>query len=176
MEPHDVTYFAAPADFRDWFESNHSDRDELWVGFWKKPTGRPSITWPESVDVALCFGWIDGIRKRIDDEAYTIRFTPRRRGSTWSLRNIERYGVLDAEGLMHNAGRAAYDRRREEPLSLAPEFEARLRQDEAIWTDWSARSPSYKKKITHWLMSAKRPETRERRLAKLLAGLRDGTA
>lgn len=114
MDPHDVTHFATPAEFRSWLEAHHDERDELWVGFWRKATGRPSLTWEESVDVALCFGWIDGIRKRLDDEAYTIRFTPRRKGSTWSRRNVERYAVLDADGLIHETGRAAYQRRREE--------------------------------------------------------------
>ena len=187
MEPYDVTYFTSPADFRAWLESNHEERDELWVGFWKKATGRPTLTWGESVDVALCFGWIDGIRKRVDDEAYTIRFTPRRKGSTWSLRNVERYAVLDAEGLVHDAGRAAYARRREdrtgtysferqEPPTFSSEFEARLRADDAARSDWDARPPGYRKKVTHWVMSAKRPETRERRFAQLLQELRAGTS
>lgn len=187
MDPVDITYFATPAEFRAWMEAHHESRDALWVGFWKKGTPRASITWPESVDVALCFGWIDGIRKKVDDEAYTIRFTPRRAGSTWSLRNMERYTVMEGEGLIQPAGRAAYDRRIESrtgtysfeqkaPLALDPDYETRIRADEVAWADWSARPPGYKKKVTHWIMSAKRPETRERRFEKLIQGLRDGSA
>lgn len=86
-------FFPTPAKFNAWFKKNHAKKDELIVGFYKKDTGKPSITWPESVDEALCFGWIDGIRRRIDDEIYTIRFTPRRRNSNWSARNIERVAV-----------------------------------------------------------------------------------
>lgn len=179
MEPTDITHFENPEAFRVWLKRHHTKRDELWVGFWKKSTGRPSITWPESVDEALCCGWIDGLRKRVDDEAYTIRFTPRRPGSTWSLRNIERYQALEAEGRIEPAGAAAYRARTEEksgtysfeqevPATLPADYLARLRSDEAAWADWQSRPPGYRKQVTHWIMSAKREATRDRRLASLL--------
>ena len=179
MEPTGITHFESPDAFRDWLRRHHPERDELWVGFWKKATGRASITWPESVDEALCFGWIDGLRKRVDDEAYTIRFTPRRSGSTWSLRNIERYEALDAEGRVEPAGAAAYRKRMEEnsgkysfeqetPATLSDDYVARLQSDEAAWTDWQSRPPGYRKQVTHWIMSAKRESTRERRLTALI--------
>ena len=180
LEPHDVTYFAAPEAFRRWLAKHHGKRDHLWVGFWKKATGTPSITWPESVDQALCFGWIDGIRKKIDEEAYTIRFTPRRKGSVWSSRNIERYAVMEDAGLVVPAGKAAWERRtedkssvyayeqRKQKLSLAPACEERLRQNEAAWSDWEGRPPGYKRQVAHWIMSAKKEETRLRRLQQLI--------
>lgn len=179
MEPHGITHFDGPEAFRDWLKRHHAERGELWVGFWKKSTRRPSITWPESVDEALCFGWIDGLRKRVDDKAYTIRFTPRRSGSTWSLRNIERYEALEAEGRIEPAGVDAYRKRteensgtysfeRESPVILSDDYLARLQSDEAAWADWRSRPPGYRKQVTHWIMSAKREATRERRLAALI--------
>lgn len=179
MEPTGVTHFDSPLAFRDWLERHHADRDVLWVGYWKKSTGRASITWEESVDQAICFGWIDGIRKRVDEEAYTIRFTPRREGSTWSRRNVERYEALDAEGRIAPAGAAAYAKRIEDtseahsseqevPRTLSDEYLARLREHEDAWADWESRPPGYRRKVTHWIMSAKRESTRERRLAALI--------
>jgi uncharacterized protein YdeI (YjbR/CyaY-like superfamily) len=185
MEPTDVTHFASPRDFREWLRAHHAQRDVLWVGFWKKATGRPSMTWEESVDEALCYGWIDGIRKRVDDEAYTIRFTPRREGSTWSRRNIEQYAELEREGRIEPAGRAAFERRSEDnsgvysfeqgdPVTLSDEYLVRLRSDEAAWADWEARPPGYRRQVSHWVMSAKREATRERRLAALIEDCRAG--
>lgn len=179
LEPFDVTHFATPEEFRAWLTEHHAQRDELWVGFWKKATGKPSITWPESVDQALCFGWIDGIRQKIDDEAYTIRFTPRRAGSVWSRRNIERYAAMEEMGLVEPRGEAAWERRTEdkssiysyeqqEKLALSGEYLERLRADEAAWSDWQARPPGYKRKVAHWVMSAKKEETRLRRLQQLI--------
>jgi len=173
-KPSDVTFFASADDFHAWLEEHHVERDALWVGFWKKATGKPSLTWEESVDVALCFGWIDGIRKSLDDEAYTIRFTPRRSGSVWSNRNMERYAAMLAGGLVARAGAEVYARRIEEktgiysfeqeaPPGLTDAFEARFRDNEAAWADWEQRPPGYRKRATHWVMSAKREETRERR-------------
>jgi uncharacterized protein YdeI (YjbR/CyaY-like superfamily) len=179
LEPHDVTHFATPARSRAWLEEHHAEREVLWLGYWKKATGRATITWEESVDVALCFGWIDGIRKRVDDAAYTVRFTPRRPGSIWSRRNIERYTILLEEGRIAAAGAEAFARRREErsglysfeqeePPELSAEYEARLRRDAAAWADWEARPPGYRRQVAHWVMSARRESTRERRLAALI--------
>ncbi len=174
QDPSGITHFETPEDFRAWMEAHHAERDELWVGFWKKATGRPSISWEESVDVALCYGWIDGIRKSIDENAYTIRFTPRRQGSVWSNRNMERYAAMLAEKLVTPPGAAAYTRRKEEktgvysfeqdvPPTLSAGFEARFRENEAAWADWEQRPPGYRKRATHWVLSAKRDATRERR-------------
>lgn len=179
MEPHDITFFASPDDFRDWLATHHAERDALWVGFWKKATGRPSMTWEESVDEALSFGWIDGIRKRVDDEAYTIRFTPRRAGSIWSSRNIGRYAELDAANRIEPSGSAAWARRTEAksgvyafeqtaPPELSEAYLARLRSVDAAWEDWTARPPGYRRQVSHWVMSAKREATRERRLEALI--------
>ena len=179
MEPFDITHFDCADAFRQWLEANHGTRDELWVGFWKKSTGRPSITWPQSVDEALCFGWIDGIRKRIDDESYTIRFTPRRPTSIWSRRNMERYQALEASGRIEPAGAEAFARRtdansgrysfeQKKPPTLSADYRARLEADAQAWADWQARPPGYRKQVAHWVMSAKREATRERRLAALI--------
>jgi uncharacterized protein YdeI (YjbR/CyaY-like superfamily) len=176
MEP---VYFAAPEEFRAWLEANHEVAPELIVGYFKKGSGRPSMTWPESVDQALCFGWIDGIRRGIDDERYCIRFTPRRIGSIWSAVNIRRFGELDDAGLVMPTGQAAFVARREERSgiysyeqgdapTLAPEADARLRADPAAWEYFCAQTPSYRKAAIHWVTSAKRPETRERRLDQLI--------
>jgi uncharacterized protein YdeI (YjbR/CyaY-like superfamily) len=179
LEPVGITHFDCPEAFRAWLMRHHSERDELWVGFWKKSTGRPSITWPESVDEALCFGWIDGIRKAVDDEAYTIRFTPRRSRSTWSLRNITRYRVLESSGRIEPTGAEAHRRRTEEnsgrysfepegPVTLSDDYLARLQSDADAWADWESRPPGYRKQVSHWVMSAKRESTRERRLKSLI--------
>ncbi|MEM7415683.1 MAG: YdeI/OmpD-associated family protein [Gemmatimonadota bacterium] len=178
--PRDVTYFEVPADFRSWLEAYASEADQLWVGYWKKATGRASVTWEETVDEALCYGWIDGIRKRVDDDAYTIRFTPRRPRSIWSNRNLERYAVLSREGLIEPSGRAAFERRteartgvysfeQETPSELSADYVDRLRANEAAWSDWDARPPGYRRRAAHWVMSAKRNETRDRRMAALIA-------
>jgi uncharacterized protein YdeI (YjbR/CyaY-like superfamily) len=175
----DPIFFDSPGAFYDWLAAHHDTAGELWVGYYKKATGRPSLTWPESVDQALCFGWIDGIRKRIDDERYTIRFTPRRPGSNWSEINIRRAGELIELGLMQPAGLAAFAARDEEKSRqyayearrqpLADEYEAQLRDNKAAWDFWEAQPPSYRQAATHWVMSAKREETRQKRLATLIA-------
>ena len=181
----EARFFATPQDFRAWFEAHHADADELLVGFYKKGTGRPSITWPESVDEALCFGWIDGIRRRIDDESYSIRFTPRRTRSIWSAVNIRRAGELIAEGRMTPAGMAAFEARDEErsaaysyeqrhKAKLSPEQEARLRADPAVWARFQSRPPSWRRAAVYWVTSAKQPETRERRLTRLIEGAEPG--
>jgi uncharacterized protein YdeI (YjbR/CyaY-like superfamily) len=183
--PAEPLHFASPDEFRDWLAEHHESRDELWVGFWKKATGRASLTWPQSVDEALCVGWIDGLRRRIDDASYAIRFTPRRPGSTWSLRNLERFEVLEAEGRMRDPGREAFARRVEEktgtysferktPAELPDGFEERIREDPRVWDAWEAFTPSHRRRVVHWLASAKKEETRWRRLAKLIDDLAAG--
>ena len=171
-------FFATPSDFRRWLEKNHVDASELLVGFFKKGSGKPSITWPESVDEALCVGWIDGVRKRIDDESYTIRFTPRRPGSTWSAVNIRRVGELVKEGRMREAGLKAFERRsaaksaiyayENAPKSLSPADEAQFRANRKAWRYFSEQAPSYRRVAINWVVTAKKEETRERRLRQLI--------
>ena len=176
MEPR---FFSTPADFRAWLETHQADEDELLVGYYKKGSGRPSITWPESVDEALCFGWIDGIRRRIDDERYSIRFTPRRPRSIWSAVNIKRARELIEEGRMTPAGLAAFEARDEDrsaiysyeqrhQAKLEPEQERRFRADAAAWEWFQSRPPSWQRGAVYWVTSAKKPETRERRLTTLI--------
>jgi len=182
-EPRDVVHFEGPVAFRRWLAKHHAKLDELWVGFHKKRTGTPSLTWPESVDEALCYGWIDGIRKRIDDDRYTIRFTPRRPGSIWSAVNRRRMRELIDEGRVSKAGLAAWERRREDDLrysyeqqgsKLDPELEKRFRSDRKAWKYYAAQPPGYRRTSAWWVMSAKRQETRERRLAQLVACSAEG--
>jgi uncharacterized protein YdeI (YjbR/CyaY-like superfamily) len=174
------TFFATPAAFRAWLERHHADERELLVGFYKKGSGRPSLTWPESVDEALCFGWIDGVRRSIDADSYSIRFTPRQKRSIWSAVNIKRAEELIAEGRMTAAGRAALAARTEDRSRVysherraAPELDtaqqARFEANAAAWEWFQGRPPSYRRQALHWVTSAKRPETRDRRLATLIA-------
>jgi len=171
------TFFPTEADFRRWLEANHQTAPELLVGFWKKSSGKPSIDWPQARDQALCFGWIDGIRKSLGEDAYTIRFTPRRKGSIWSKVNVERFEALKAAGLMTAAGEAAYERDKhrsgvysyEKPLAeLSPDEEALFRKDKAAWADWAKRPAGYRRSALGWVTGAKRPETRAKRLAELI--------
>jgi uncharacterized protein YdeI (YjbR/CyaY-like superfamily) len=181
----ETTFFAAPEDFRAWLEEHHADATELLVGFHRKATGRPSITWAQAVDQALCFGWIDGVRRRVDDSSYSIRFTPRRPRSIWSAVNVKRVGELTELGLMRPAGLAAFARRsedrtavysheRREAAAFEPAMEARLRANPQAWEWFEAQAPSYRRQATHWVISAKRPETRERRLDRLIADAAQG--
>jgi uncharacterized protein YdeI (YjbR/CyaY-like superfamily) len=175
MEP---TFFATPALFRKWLTRNHEKATELLVGFYKKDSGKPSITWPQSVDEALCFGWIDGIRRRIDDVSYSIRFTPRKKTSTWSSINIARVKELTERGLMQPAGLRAFDQRRDDksgiyayenaPRVLDAADEKSFRANRTAWDFWSAQPPSYRRVAVYWVMSAKKQETRERRLNTLI--------
>ena len=171
-------FFDTPADFRAWLASHHASALELWVGFRKKATGKPSITWPDSVDQALCFGWIDGLRKSVDADAYMIRFTPRRAGSTWSVVNINKVAALTAAGLMQPAGLRAFEARTEaksgiysyetRPDALPEPYAAILRKNRAAWKDFGLRSPSYRRGAIGWVISAKTEETRLRRLNVLI--------
>ena len=174
-----VKFFRTPADLRRWFDKNHETVEVLWVGFLKKDTGRPSITWQESVDEALCVGWIDGIRKRIDEESYKIRFTPRRPGSIWSAINIARVAVLKKEGRMRPAGLEAFSKKRENksgiysyeqrPAALPEPYRSALAADPRAAGFLEAQPPSYRKLVTWWVVSAKKEETRQSRLDKLVA-------
>jgi uncharacterized protein YdeI (YjbR/CyaY-like superfamily) len=172
-------FFPTPASWRAWLEANHDTEADVLVGFYKRGTGKPGITWPESVDQALCFGWIDGVRRSLGEDAYTIRFTPRKARSTWSAINVRRFGELHETGHVAPAGRAAFARRREdrtaiysyeqaEDAQLPEEYEAQLRANAAAWEYFSSRPPWYRRTATHWVVRAKKEETRERRLKQLI--------
>ena len=172
------TFFPTPLHFRRWLEKYHNNKNELWVGFYKKHTGRPSLTWPESVDQVLCFGWIDGIRKSIDEEAYMIRFTPRRPTSIWSSVNIRRFGELKALGLITSAGQAAFDAKKAQntrrysfeqgTLQLPPAFEKKIKSNKSAWRFFESLPPSVKKPSIWYVMSAKQKTTQLRRLEILI--------
>jgi uncharacterized protein YdeI (YjbR/CyaY-like superfamily) len=177
------TFFPSEAEFRRWLAANHETAPELLVGFWKKGSGKASIDWPQARDQALCFGWIDGLRKSLGEDAYTIRFTPRRKGSIWSKVNVERFNALKEAGRMTPAGERAYEENKhktgvysyEKPLaSFTAEEEARFRNDEAAWADWEKRPPSYRRSALGWVTGAKRVETRAKRLAELIAVSAEG--
>jgi uncharacterized protein YdeI (YjbR/CyaY-like superfamily) len=172
-------FFQTPADFGTWLEKNHARATELWVGFYKKDSGKPSITWPESVDQALCFGWIDGIRKGVDEISYQIRFTPRRRGSIWSAINIKRAKELARQKQMRPAGLKAFAARTENKsgiysyeqrsTELSQPYANLLKKNKAAWNFFEKQPPSYRKMIGWWIISAKKEETRMARLAKLIS-------
>jgi uncharacterized protein YdeI (YjbR/CyaY-like superfamily) len=175
----EAIYFASPEEFRAWLEEHHGSEGEVFVGYWKKATGKPSLTWSQAVDEALCFGWIDGVLRSVDDERHYQRFTPRKPGSNWSAINIDKVEQLRAEGRMRPAGEAAFARRRDDRSAiyayeqrknpeLEPEDEARFRADAAAWEYFMSTPPSYRRPALWWVISAKRPETRERRLATLI--------
>ena len=175
-------FFANPKELRAWFRENHDKAEELWVGYYKKASGIPSIDWPQSVDEALCFGWIDGIRKRHSENSYRIRFTPRRPRSNWSARNIARMRALIAEGLAEPAGLAAFNAwharkqagatQERKRARLPEDYERTIRADPKAWQYLQAARPSYRKQVTHWVLSAKKEETRVRRLEVLVASSR----
>ena len=171
------TFFATPAEWRAWLEANHATASELSVGFWKVGSGKPSITWPQSVDEALAFGWIDGVRHRIDDDAYRIRFTPRKASGIWSQVNVKRFAELDAEGRIAPAGRAAYEAGKHRTGVYSYERAAsELARDElkqfqtnaAAWTFFQAQPPGYRKLTVHRILAAKGAATRAKRLALLI--------
>jgi len=183
------TFFPTPADFRAWLDSNHGAAAELLVGFHKKGSGKPSITLPESVDEALCFGWIDGVRRSLGETAYTIRFTPRRPTSVWSAVNVARVAELTRLGRMREAGLRAFSLRtpertgiyafeRREKARLSKAQQRRLRANRAAAAFFDSQPPGYRATATHWIVSAKQPATQERRLSQLIAdsaaGLRIG--
>ena len=179
MASEKVRFFPTPADLRQWFATNHETATELWAGFHKKETGKPSITWPESVDEALCCGWIDGIRKRLDESRYMIRFTPRKPTSTWSVININRVAALQREGRMLPAGLKAFEARRENKSGIyayeqklvdMPEpYCGRLQKNKAAWKYFQAQSSAVRRRLIWWIVSAKREETRLKRVRELMA-------
>ena len=172
------TFFTTPSDLRKWFEKYHATEQELLVGFYKKHSGKPSITWPQSVYEALCFGWIDGIRRSIDEVSYTIRFTARRKRSTWSAVNIKRARELTKQGLMMPAGLKAFEAREENrsgiysyeqrSAELPDPYRRLLKKNKAAWNLFEAQTPSYRKTANWWVLSAKKQETRLKRLNKLI--------
>ncbi|MCF8239336.1 MAG: YdeI/OmpD-associated family protein [Saprospiraceae bacterium] len=173
-------FFDSPLAFRRWLEEHHQTEQVLWVGYYKKHTGTPSLTWPESVDQALCFGWIDGLRHTVDEKRYRIRFTPRKPTSNWSDVNVKRYGELLKEQQIHPAGKAAFAKKKREKsgvysfeqdlkkLSLSPEYEAIIKKEKAAWAFFQKLPPSVRKPSIWWVVSAKQEATRERRLAELI--------
>ena len=171
-------FFRTPSDFRKWLEKNHATASDLWVGFYKKDSGKPSITWPESVDEALCFGWIDGIRKRVDEISYKIRFTPRRRGSIWSTINIKRARELTKQKRMRPAGLKAFAARKEyrsgiysyeqRPAELPQTYAQVFKKNKIAWNFFQSQSPAYRRMMSWYIVSAKKEETRLMRLKKLI--------
>jgi len=178
MQSMKVKFFKSPSEFRRWLERHHASAQELQVGYYKKGSGKSSITWAESVDEALCFGWIDGIRRKLDDESYTIRFTPRRPRSTWSAINIKRVEELAREGRMQPAGLQAFQARMENRSGIysyeqrsdkldAP-YEKKLKANKAAWAFFQSQSAAYRRNACWWVVSAKKEETRLQRLATLI--------
>ncbi|MDQ3877324.1 MAG: YdeI/OmpD-associated family protein [Actinomycetota bacterium] len=172
-------YFKSGEEMRRWLTANHENAAELWVGFYKKSADNKGVSWSEAVDQALCFGWIDGVRKGIDDHRFTIRFTRRKPGSIWSAVNIAKAEDLSSKGLMEPAGLAAFERRddkrskvysyEQKQTSFDTEQEKHFRAEKEAWDFFNEQAPSYRRTATWWVISAKRPETRDRRLEKLIA-------
>ena len=178
-------FFAKQSDFRKWLQKNHKTKTELLVGFYKVDSGKPSITWPQSVDEALCFGWIDGVRKSINKESYQIRFTQRKRTSIWSAINIKKVKELTKQGLMEPAGLASFEKRTEgksriysyekDEAELTLSFKKQFKANRKAWNYFQSLAPSYKKVSVHWVMSAKQEATKAKRLKKLIADSEAGT-
>jgi uncharacterized protein YdeI (YjbR/CyaY-like superfamily) len=181
----DAQFFDTAADLRGWFAEHHETEPELFVGYWKKGSGRGGVTHPEAIEQALCFGWIDSIGRSIDQQSYQVRFTPRRKGSVWSSVNIAKIAELTERGLMQPAGLRVFAERKpdrvavysyEQPADavLADEQAARFRAEPAAWEWFSGQAPSYRRAAVHWVVSAKRPDTRERRLNQLITASASG--
>lgn len=173
-----ATFFETQTEFRKWLEKHHKKETELIVGYYKLSSGKPSMTWSQSVDQALCFGWIDGVRRSIDKESYSIRFTPRRSSSIWSAINIKKIETLTKSGLMKPEGIKAFSLRQEnkskiyshekENVPLETTYEKQFKKNKLAWDFFMKQAPSYKKVITHWIMSAKQEKTRQFRLEKTI--------
>jgi uncharacterized protein YdeI (YjbR/CyaY-like superfamily) len=178
-------FFAKPAEFRKWLAANHATATELFIGFYKKGSGKKSITYAEALEEALCFGWIDGVRKRLDEESYEQRFTPRKPRSIWSLINVGHVERLKKEGRMMPAGIAAYEKRdpkrtgiyafENRPREFSPEYLKRFRANKQAWKFFEQQPPYYTKLLIFWVMSAKKEETQERRLKQLIESSEKGT-
>ena len=178
MSEHTPTFFPAAADFRAWLEEHHATADHLWVGYYKKATKKPSVTWEDTVEEALCYGWIDGIRKSRDEESYVIRFTPRKPRSVWSQRNIDLVERLTVEGRMKAEGLAAFAFKDDHPDSgystagfdgaLTAQMVAKFQETEGAWEFYQEQPAGYRSHAARWVTSAKREETQERRLATLI--------
>jgi len=178
-------FFASQKEFRKWLEKNHDKETELIVGYYKINSGRPSMTWSQSVDEALCFGWIDGVRHSIDDESYQNRFTPRKQGSNWSAINIKKVEVLTKQGLMHPSGIAIFKHRKDakskiytyenEGVDFSPEFEKMFKASKSAWKYFQALAPSYQKLSKRWVMTAKQEATKIKRLNEIIAQSAAGT-
>ena len=179
------TFFAKQADLRKWLKNNHKKETELLVGFYKVDSGKSSMTWTQSVDEALCFGWIDGVRKSINSESYQIRFTKRKPRSIWSLVNIQKIEVLTKQGLMQPAGLLSFQNRKEnkskiysyenEEVKFSSDFEKQFKENKKAWEYFQLLAPSYKKPSTNWVMSAKQEATKIKRLAELISDSEAGT-
>ena len=179
-----LVFFPTPNDFRKWLAKNHDKEEVLQVGYYKKATGKPSVTWEETVDQALCFGWIDGIRHAIDEECYTVRFTPRKKGSNWSARNIEQVKDLKKQGLMEKPGLDAYKKRLENKsntysyeqgkLKMEKAYETKIKANKKAWEYYKKLPPSAMKSTVWWVMSAKQETTREKRLGILIESSEQG--
>ncbi len=178
-------FFESAGAFRRWLAKHHAKTQVLLVGFHRKSTGRPTMTWPESVDEALCYGWIDGVRRRVDEERYTIRFTPRRKTSRWSAINLARVKVLTAEGRMQAAGLAIHAARKEpdgpgysyespKQAAFTAVHERKFRRAREAWSFFKAQAPSYQRLVMHWVESATQPTTRANRLESAIAASADG--
>jgi uncharacterized protein YdeI (YjbR/CyaY-like superfamily) len=173
-------FFKGPSELREWLGRHHDSRTELWIGFYRKDSGRSGVSYPEAVDLALCFGWIDGVRRKIDDLAYTNRFTPRKPRSNWSRTNIRRVAGLVAKGAMHPAGIKAFEARtasrtgvysfeRKEAARLPDDMRERFLAKKRAWKYFTSQPPYYQRLTTHWVVSAKKAETRERRFTQLVS-------
>jgi uncharacterized protein YdeI (YjbR/CyaY-like superfamily) len=183
-EDREAIYFDGPAAWRSWLEENHATEREVWVGYWKKSSGRAVLTWSEAVDQALCFGWIDGVRQSVDDDRSRQRFTPRRARSSWSRINVAKVSALEEQGLMTPAGRAAFEARvperegvyayENDAVELPPAYAAQLAASPRAQAYFEAQRPSYRKIARQWVMSAKRESTRDRRMAELVADCEAG--
>lgn len=177
-------FFSSSEEFRQWLEKQHASEDELLVGFHKKASGKKSITYAEALDEALCFGWIDGVRRSMNESSYTIRFSPRRSRSIWSLINVKHVQRLQKEGRMHSAGLDAFNQRdpkrtgiyafENRPRELTPEYEKALRKNKAAWQFFEAQPPGYKRVIAFWILGGKKEETRLRRLQQLIESCAKG--
>ena len=180
-----VKFFSSQAEFRKWLEKNHDKKTELLVGFYKVGSGKANMTWSESVDQALCFGWIDGVRKSIDENSYSIRFTPRKPSSIWSAVNIKKIKELTKQGLMREAGLAVFNKRKDSKspgysfeqseVKFSPAFEKQFKANKKAWKYFAELAPSYRKTSIHWVMSAKQEATQIKRLNMLIADSEKGT-